>query len=200
VIDADLGGPVNASPRPSLLASLTLLAAVLVGAPASAAPEALVGKLREVSGGPGGRAEAELTVDGGAAVLLDGRLPEDDVVLRRLSGVRVRVTGERAGPRFVVDAIEIVDVGNGQRPRLGVLGRLQLGDTTRLVFVDDAGAAELLPAGLAAKLDRHVGARLWVLGVKKNGELIPTRFAIVRPAPPADAPPPDGAKPEGKTP
>jgi hypothetical protein len=147
-----------------------------------------VGKVREVLSGEGGKPQAVLQLDDKSELVLHGREPTDDIELIHLAGVRVRmnvVRGDQMLPRgnhVRVDSYEILDIGGGVVPRIGVIAAFEMNGKQRLLFVDDLGRADLLPEGWSAKMSKHVGSRAWVVGTKEKVELIPTRFAILRPA------------------
>lgn len=181
--------PVNA-----IALVLTLLAESPPPLPSAPQPTnvELEGKVREVRGGQGTATQAILELDDRRSFALHGQAALDEVELRNLAGARVRIRGIKDDPRLqagshlLVLGFEILDVGGGVAPRLGRLARLSLGGKERLLFVEDSGRASLLPAGFAAKLGRSVGARVWMVGTESGNELVPTRFAILRPS--AEAP------------
>lgn len=160
-----------------------LLALLAVAAP----PQAFFGQIREVSGGPGGRSQAILLADGGRRLTLHALRPAEATELIRLSGVRVQLRtttdAQLPGPHHVrVLSYQILDVGGGIKPRVGHIARLEQAGSRRLVFVDETGRADWLPAGWTKKLDRHVGSKVWMAGRRKGGVFSPSRFAILRPA------------------
>lgn len=171
--------------------SLAIFATLASGQPA-AEPEtgrravALEGKVREVGAGPGGRSRAILTSATGQHELV-GVTRELGAELVRLSGAVVRVEGWTQDPRLaaptdvLVEAYEIVDVGKGVKPRIGILAALASQGEMRLLFVDQDGRAELLPKGWGRKMKGHLGAKIWIVGGSKDGELVPVRFSILRP-------------------
>jgi hypothetical protein len=149
-------------------------------------PVELVGKVKEVGGGPAGRAQAVLSLDDGTEWVLYSADPEAQGELVRLSGVRAHIRGTLGDPRLpgnnavMVQRYQIVDIGKGVVPRIGHLASLQLDGKTRLLFVDEEGTAELLPDGYAEKLMKQVGAKLWMVGNKSGERFQPMRFAILR--------------------
>lgn len=144
------------------------------------------GKVHEAQSGEGGKSQAALTLDDGTELVLHGHDDADDAELMRLAGVRVKIFAIKGDPLLPrgnhvrVDRYEIVDVGNGVVPRVGRIASLELNGTTRLLFVDDQGHADLLPAGFAKKMQPSVGARAWMIGTKEKGDFVPTRFSILR--------------------
>ncbi|MBI4821162.1 MAG: hypothetical protein HY791_33185 [Deltaproteobacteria bacterium] len=159
------------------------------------APFTAEGVIKEVSGGPGGTV-AELRLDDGSKVAL---LPRGELgveELRALATVRVRVRGERGDPAAPggsyarVDEYEILDVGKGTVPRLGILAELEVAGEKRLAFVDQSGRADLLPKGWGQKLGGAVGAKLWMVGTGSGESFAPTRFQILRPRKKTEAPTP----------
>lgn len=155
------------------------LALALASSPALA-EETLTGTVREVVGGPGPR--AELAADDGKTYVLRGADEGASDELRRLAGIKVKLSGTpEPSERFLVSRYELLDVGGGLTPRLGVIAELAMGADRRLLFVDDAGVASFLPNGFTAKLKDQVGARVWVVGNLKNDKLQITRFGILRP-------------------
>lgn len=176
------------------ITTIALLTAVaqVDGAP-STRPIALDGKIREVAGGPAGRPQA-LLISKGRQYVLHALDPGFRTELRRLSGLKVRVHGVVGDPRaaaadhVLVDRYRILDIGKGVVPRVGRLAALRVGPQRRLVFVDDRGQADLLPAGWGKKLTRHAGAKVWMVGRRdKDGSFRPQRFAILRSAEPSDS-------------
>ncbi len=146
-----------------------------------------VGTIREVVGGPSSR--AELAAEDGATYVLIGKTADDEAELKRLAGVKVRLHGvAAASSKMMVEHFEILDIGGGVVPKLGVIAELA-GDK-RLLFVDEAGSAAFLPAGFTAKLKDQVGAKVWVVGTPKGDSLRVSRFAILRPRAPAAPPAP----------
>ena len=146
------------------------------------------GEVREISGGPAGRSQAILLAGEGRRLTLHALRPAEASELIRLTGVRVRIRTARdpglPGPDHVrVLSYEILDVGGGIRPRVGHIARLEHDGRPRLVFVDEFGRADWLPAGWAPKLERHVGSKVWMAGRRKGDVFLPTRFAILRSAP-----------------
>lgn len=145
-----------------------------------------IGKVREVKSGEGGAPQAVLELADVGEMVLHGLDDKGDAELMRLAGVRVRIYGVKGDPTLPrgnhvrVDRYEIVDVGNGVVPRIGRIAAIELHGTTRIVFVDDQGQADLLPAGFTKKMQANVGARAWMIGSKDKGDFIPTRFSILR--------------------
>lgn len=143
-----------------------------------------VGTIREVVGGPSSR--AELACEDGQTYVLIGKTAEDEAELKRLAGVKVRLGGvAAASTRFMVDHFEILDIGGGVVPKLGVIAELA-GDK-RLLFVDEAGNAAFLPPGFTSKLKDQVGAKVWMVGASRGDRLQVSRFAVLRPRPNAVA-------------
>jgi hypothetical protein len=144
----------------------------------------LFGEVKEVSGGAGG-SRALLLVEGGEYQLHGGADPSENE-LKRLAGAKVRIYGMTGDPRIprgkhvLVERYEIVDVGGGVAPRMGHIAKLELEGGTRLLFVDAAGNAELLPQGWGKKMMQHVGAKIWLVGSRDKKELKPERFAILK--------------------
>lgn len=146
-----------------------------------------VGKVQEVSGGPGGRSRAILLTQDGEQVSLHPLRPGDRRELVRLSGLRVRIRGAPGqsewGPSNVrVADYEILDIGGGIKPRVGHIALLERDGGTRLLFVDGTGRADMLPASWTRKMRRHVGSKVWMAGPVKDGVFSPSRFAVLRPA------------------
>jgi hypothetical protein len=152
-------------------------------------PVEIIGRVREVGGGSGPKPDAMMTLDDGSEIVLHGRDDAEDMELRRLAGVRVKVNGIKGDPLLPrgnhVRALryEILDVGGGVVPRMGRIAEITLEGKARLIFVDDDGRAEMLPEGFRSKMAQHVGARVWIVGAAERSELVPTRFAILRPGP-----------------
>lgn len=80
----------------------------------------------------------------------------------------------------MVQDYKILDVGAGVVPELGMIAAVNIEGKSRLLFVSENGQASLLPNGWARKMKRHVGAKIWMVGKQKDGQLKPTRFAILR--------------------
>ena len=142
------------------------------------------GKVREISGGPGDRSQALLLTDDGHRFVLHAVRRDEAPELVRLSGLRIQV---RALPmvglpdHIRVLQYRILDIGNGVEPRVGHIARLGQGSQSRLVFVDENGRADLLPAGWTRKLRHHVGSKVWMTGRFQGTDFLPSRFAILRP-------------------
>jgi len=144
----------------------------------------IVGEIRVVKVGPSTRA-ALLADD--ATHVLAARRPGLAEELKNLEGARVEVMGYRdaslrpPGVDFLVEAYEILDVGDGRVPRIGRLAVLDLEGEVRLLFVDEAGKADLLPVSWKKRMLEHVGAKMWILGRRDDhGAFTPTRFRILR--------------------
>jgi hypothetical protein len=152
-------------------------------------PVEIVDKVREQKGGSGPKNEAILTLDDGSEVLLHGRDEIEDVELIRLAGVRAKINGIKGDPLLPrgnhVRALryEIVDVGGGVVPRVGCVAEMELDGKPRLLFVDDEGRAQSISESWRSKLGPLVGARIWMVGTAQKSELVPVRFAILRPGP-----------------
>lgn len=170
---------------------LTLLVALAPASSALAAkPTTVSGTVREVAGGPAGQSAVELKTDDGRTLSLRGRTPPEEDELRRLSGVKVRIEGmvdENVAGIVQVERYEILDIGGGVIPRLGMLAAIDLEGQRRLIFVDEQGNADLLPTGWTAKMAKNVGAKMWMVGARKGKSFQPTRHAILRPSPKAPA-------------
>lgn len=171
---------------------LSLVLLSTVAHPPSAVPRpkpvALVGKVRAASGGAAGRARVLLVTKNAEEFELHTAVRADHQELERLAGVSVKIQGVKGDPRLprgrhvLVEDYTIVDVGNGVVPQLGVIAALEIKGASRLIFVGEDGQAALLPKGWATKMQRHVGAKLWMVAKTKNGVLKPKRFAILRAA------------------
>ena len=152
-------------------------------------PVTLVGQVRSAAGGAAGRARVLLVTKNAEEFELHTAARADGDELERLAGVKVEVRGVRNDPRLprgrhvMVEGYEIVDVGNGVVPELGTIASLDMNGAPRLIFVNRKGQAALLPAGWAKKMQRHVGAKIWMVGKRDGERLRPTRFAILRAAP-----------------
>lgn len=182
----------------SLLVLSLLMPTLATAQGAADGTAAWVGTVREVVGGPSSR--AELAAEDGQTYVLRGRSADDDVELRRLAGVKVRVHGLlEPSSRVAVDRFDILDIGGGVVPRLGTLAALA--GEARLLFVADDGQATFLPAGFTAKLKDQVGARVWLVGTQRGEKLQVSRFAVLRPGrAPASASPTRPAPIPPKTP
>ncbi|MEQ8280063.1 MAG: hypothetical protein RMA76_01855 [Deltaproteobacteria bacterium] len=171
------------------LTTLVLLSA-LSGHPASAVPRPktvqMRGEVREVSGGKLGKSRAVLVADDGEEYTMHGIDSETGEELTRLAGVKIDAFGLLNDPRLprgrhvLVQRYQIVDVGKGVVPRTGVIASVDMGGTKRLLFVDDDGRADLLPEGWGKKMNRHVGARIWMVGSGEGASFKPLRFSILR--------------------
>ncbi|MEM7677774.1 MAG: hypothetical protein AAF449_17390 [Myxococcota bacterium] len=172
-----------------MMITATFIAVVGQNPPAEIRHVALQGKIREISGGPAGRTQAQLIAPDARYILhaLDPGLRGE---LKRLAGLVVRVRGVIGDPRapaadhVLVQDYKILALGRGIVPRVGRLALLHVGDARRLVFVDEQGQADLLPQGWSRKLAHHAGAKVWMVGHRDNdGSFRPQRFAILRPRP-----------------
>ncbi len=147
-------------------------------------PIELTGEVKEVSGGAG-TSRALLITEDGSEYQLHGAADPSERELVRLSGAKVHVFGMINDPRIplgkhvMVGRYEITDVG-GVVPRIGHLAKLEIDRSTRLLFVDEAGNAELLPEGWAKKMMSHVGAKIWMVGSRAGKHFQPQRFAILK--------------------
>lgn len=144
----------------------------------------LRGEVRVVKVGPTTRA-ALLAED--ETHVLAARREGLEEELHNLEGTTVTVVGYRdaslrpPGVDLVVEDYEIVDAGDGRVPRIGRLATLSLEGEVRLLFVDEAGRADLLPESWKKRMLEHVGAKLWILGRRgEGGGFVPTRFRILR--------------------
>lgn len=174
------------------LLSLVLLSSV-VGHPPSAVPrpEPIIvqGKVHAASGGAAGRARVLIITKNAEEYELHTPEVPAHNELERLAGVTVKIQGYQGDPRLprgrhvMVNSYEILDVGNGVRPELGVIAEIQIEDKSRLIFVNEDGQAALLPEGWARKMQQLVGAKLWMVSKKKEGGIRPSRFAILRAGP-----------------
>lgn len=167
-------------------APFALLFALSAHAPATPKPKPieLVGEVKEVSGGAG-TSRALLLIEGGEYQLHGLANPSRNELVR-LSGAKVRVYGITGDPRIprgkhvLVERYEIVDVGGGVAPRVGRIAKLEMNGATRLLFVDESGVADLLPAGWGKKMMQHVGAKVWMVGSRNGKGFQPQRFAILK--------------------
>lgn len=172
---------------PAIL-TLTLLA-LTTGAPEATegVEVSLEGKIREVSSK--GRTVAMLETTDGRGLSLTSPVEGLGEELRRLSGVLVRLKGRRSSAKAPdgepVSALsyEILDVGGGVVPKIGTIAAMDIAGQRRLIFVDESGSAELLPAAWVKRMGGHVGAKVWMVGRVEQGELRPSRFSILRPGP-----------------
>lgn len=173
------------------IVSLILMSSL--GHPPSAVPRPeavqLEGQVRAAAGGPAGRARVLLVTKNAEEYELHATAKADHAELERLAGVKVRIRGVQGDPRLprgrhvMVDGYDIVDVGAGVVPSLGTIASLEMNGKARLLFVSEDGQAALLPEGWARKMQRHVGAKIWMVGKLEAGKLRPKRFAILRAAP-----------------
>jgi hypothetical protein len=167
------------------------LAVLLFAHPPSSVPSPkpieLFGEVKEVHGGPGGPRPL-LLIEGGE-YHLHGAGDLADAELVRLAGAKVRIFGVTGDPRVprgkhvLVERYEITDVGGGVAPRIGWIARIELDGAGKLLFVDHHGNADLLPDGWMKKMEKHVGAKAWMVGERSGSKFQPQRFAILRTAP-----------------
>ncbi len=166
---------------------LFVFAALLgsLGSPATA--EEISGTVREVGGL--GRSAVELKTEDGETLSLKGKTNEGDLELKSLGTLKVKLFGERDQQSLVVERFEILETGpEGQKPRLGLLASLMVGGEPRMIFVDERGQAELLPSGFSSKMKALVGAKVWMIGLKKGDRYTPLRFGVLRPRAESPAP------------
>jgi hypothetical protein len=147
-----------------------------------------VGKVTEVRGDSVGQLQAVLVLDDSVEWVLHGLELEDNEELVRLAGTRIKLYGELNDPRIptgnhvLVRRYDIVDVGKGVVPKIGRIAALQEGKL-KLLFIADDGTAELLPDGWVEKMQKHVGAKVWIVGNKSGERFLPLRFSILRTGP-----------------
>jgi hypothetical protein len=109
----------------------------------------------------------------GVGVDVAGALRDE---VARLHGVTVALIGTRSGDSFAAERYEIVDIGGGRKPLVGILrmedGRLALvGEETVLLW----GARRTRDS-----LAKRVGAKVWVHGSKINDrELKVLRYGVL---------------------
>ncbi|MFO0723157.1 MAG: hypothetical protein U1E65_05205 [Myxococcota bacterium] len=156
-----------------------IFSAFLVMALPAFADEApsVTGTVREVS--ELGHSVGELKAEDGETLRLRGKTPADEAELASLSGLKVKFFGARSKGLLSVERFEVLEAG-GQRPRIGVIASLSLSGEARLLFVDVDGHAELLPTGFTAKGNALVGAKVWMIGLKKGERFTPLRFGVLR--------------------
>lgn len=163
------------------LTTLVLLSA-LSGHLASAVPRPKTVQMR----GKLGKSRAVLVADDGDEYTMHGIDSETGEELTRLSGVKIEAFGLLNDPRFprgyhvLVQRNRIADVYKGVFPRTGVIASVEMGETKRLLFVDDQSRADLLPQEWGKKMNRHLGARIWMVGSGKGASTKPLRFSILR--------------------
>lgn len=156
-----------------------------LSAPATA--EEIAGTIREVGGA--GRSVVELKTEEGETLSLRAKSSQDEVELKNLGTLKVKLVGERDKQGLLVERYEILETGpEGQKPRLGLLASLLVAGEARMIFVDERGQAELLPSGFSSKTKALVGAKVWMIGLKKGDRYTPLRFGVLR-APAASAAP-----------
>lgn len=153
--------------------------ALLGALSASATAEEISGTIREVGGA--GRASVELKTEEGETLSLRGKTNQEELELKNLGTLKVKLVGERDKQGLVVERYEILETGpEGQRPRLGLLASLMVGGEARMIFVDERGQAELMPSGFSAKSKALIGAKVWMIGLKKGDRYTPLRFGVLR--------------------
>lgn len=179
-------GPGLAPARPAPARAALVAAAVLAGwsgagcagnapqdgdVPAAAAPDTVMGQVRQVGSTPFTRT---VVASDAASVSVSGPLEAE---LTRLVGARVRAmgalgAGEGPGPTLVVRRYDVLSV-DGERPRVGVL-RHEPAAGYRLEAEDgDAIPLRSVPPRLGGK----VGAKVWVVLDDAGGVL---RYGVLR--------------------
>ena len=173
----DPSGVAPASPGPAMAAGPDTLTGVV----GTFGAEPLVHYVLQLDDGrsiPLGTGGGDLRPDADA----DGPLPE----LARLTGARVRVTGEAdafaAAPArgFAVAAYELLEV-EGQRPVTGrlVRGEPEAGTPDRLEADGTPGRVVVgMPSGSPV-----TGSRVWILGTVRGDSLFVQSFGVLRPGP-----------------
>jgi hypothetical protein len=144
--------------------------------------EAIEGEIREVSGGPLGRGQVQVKTDKKTIKLRTARA-ELSQELQRLNKMRVRLEGHSHETHFEVLGYRILKHSSGEVPQVGHFAGIELNGQYRILFIYADGNAALLPIGWAKKMRRHVGAKAWMLGEPRDGQLTPRRFGILRPKP-----------------
>jgi hypothetical protein len=170
------------------MSAVVIVLALAATAPAESPPvgaTVVTGAVREVVAA--GRTRAELKSDDGRTLVLRGFTPADDDELRRLSGAKIRARVQEKDPGLPatggyvrVEHYEILEVGGGETPRIGLLAEITIGNERRLIFVDEQGTADLLPSGWTKKMSRHVGAKMWITGQRRGTTFQPLKHAILR--------------------
>ncbi|NJK90118.1 MAG: hypothetical protein HC923_12520 [Myxococcales bacterium] len=142
------------------------------------------GVLQTVKDGPSTRAVLKINDD--ETLVLASRRKDLEEELKNASGATVVIEGHRAkallppGVDLIVEDYRILDVGDGQVPRLGQLAVFDAPEGQRLLFVDETGRADLLPESWNKRMMNEVGARLWILGRRDGRTFVPVRFRILR--------------------
>jgi len=142
--------------------------------------ETIDGIIKEVSGGPMGRGQVQLksetkTIKLRAATAALGQ------ELQRLNKMSVRLKGHTKSDHFDVLSYTLLKHSSGETPSLGHFAGMDLNGKYRILYVYSDGRAALLPIGWAKKMRRHVGAKAWMIGEPRDGQLTPRRFGILRP-------------------
>lgn len=174
-----------------MAAAVSIAVLLALGAhPASSVPRPksveLTGQVKEVGAGGLKRSAAVLAANDGEQYTMHAVTSEGAEELKRLAGVKIAIRGVKNDPRLprgrhiLVEHYEIVDVGKGVVPRIGVIAKVDVGGKSRLLFVDDKGRADPLPSGWSKKMTRHVGAKVWMVGVGEGESFKPRRFSILR--------------------
>lgn len=165
---------------------LVLLAALL----GASTPESLTGTVQVGRGNLGAPAVALLVA--GKAVELAGELVAE---VQNLQSAEIEVSGLRDGARFVVQAYSIRDLGKGLKPNaIGLLGVAADGSLT---VSDGDGAPVPLSAAprMRLRLEKYLGAKVWVAGEKLlSGAIKVAIFGVLR-EPPKPKPPAATAAP-----
>ena len=154
--------------------------ALLAPLPAQAdTPTVLEGMIKEKSGGPLGKARVQLKT-AEKMITLRGHTPSLHKELSRLNKMNVRINALPKKGHHEVLSYELLSRSSGEIPQTGHFAGMELNGQYRILFVSSNGQASLLPIGWAKKMKRHVGAKAWVIGEPRDGQLTPKRFGILR--------------------
>ena len=144
--------------------------------------ETLEGVIKEKSGGALGQSRLRFKMQD-KSITLRGHTPALQKELGRLNKMTVRIKAYAREGHHEVLSYELLRHKSGEVPRIGRIAGMQVGGEYRILFVSSDGEAALLPSGWVKKMRRHVGAKTWMIGAPRDGQLTPRRFGILRPGP-----------------
>ncbi|MBC7793989.1 MAG: hypothetical protein H7Z43_09785 [Clostridia bacterium] len=159
-----------------------MLAALLSVAFAAVEPTSVIGIVRVL--GPAQSRTIEVAIADDTQVIVKGDLKEE---IAQCQSLKVEILGVVTDGTMDVNLYRVIDVGDGVKPFVGVLVRVQ--DRLALRDAEVEGVAGDTPLSMSPKVLRKLlpqaGAKVWVAATKLvSGELKITKYGILRKPPP----------------